>query len=225
MIIKRLKRKYYIIINILLVFFLSFSLVNIYTKKTSSKITEITETYYKKEIDNDLNNLVKDVRNNNTLNEILKIYKNKDGEILYVDYDLNNTYKVLDIVTSRIKKEVESGEFPEGGIVLKLPFYVGSNNIFLNNLGPKITVKINYIDSILANIYTKVTNYGLNNALVEAYIKINIDGQIITPITNNKTSVEYDLLISSKIINGRVPEFYGNYLTSNSSVFDIPFNK
>jgi len=71
-------------------------------------------------------------------------------------------------------------------------------------------------------VYTKITNYGLNNALVEAYIKITIEGKIITPISSKKKSVAYDLLISSKIINGRLPNFYGNYLTSNSSIFDVP---
>ena len=87
---------------------------------------------------------------------------------------------------------------------------------------PKITVKINYTDALLTNIYTKITNYGMNNALVEAYIKISIEGQIITPITKNAEKIDYDMLISSKIINGRVPLYYGGYISTSSSIFDIP---
>ena len=137
---------------------------------------------------------------------------------MYVDYDMQNTYLLLNEISKKVKKTINDDET----MILKLPLAIGTNNTFLVNLGPKVTIKIAYINSVLTNVYTKITNYGLNNALVEAYIKITIDGQIITPVTTNKASIEYDMLISSKVINGRVPEFYGGYLTTNSSILDIP---
>ena len=78
------------------------------------------------------------------------------------------------------------------------------------------------MDTILANIKTKITDYGMNNALAEAYIVITLDGQMITPFGQKDEKTTYELLISSKIINGRVPTLYGTSFTVNSLIFDIP---
>ena len=222
MIKQRIKRKYYIIITTLLILFFTFFLIDKYTKKANPKIIIIANQYFDKEINNNLTNLSKNIVNDNTLERILQIYKNSEGEILYVDYNMENTYKLLDKISNKLKEMLDSNAYPNNGIILKLPVFIETDSIFFTNLGPKITVKINYVNSILTNVYTKITNYGLNNALVEAYIKISIDGLIITPVSSDKIKTEYDMLISSKIINGRIPEFYGNYLTSNSSIFDVP---
>ena len=218
---KIIKRRYYILLNTLLIFFISIILVIIYTKKTTNKINDLMIKYFEKEVTNNITNVLKKVKIDNP-NDILKIYKNSQGEILYIDYDINNAYKLLNEVSIEIKNNMQIKEYPNNGIIVKLPFNVKSNNIFFTNLGPKITIKINYIDSVLSNINTKVTNYGLNNALVELYIKITIEGQIISPVNDKQISTNYDMLIASKIINGRVPEVYGNYLTSSSSILDVP---
>ena len=220
---RKIKRSSYILINTLLIFFFTGILFSIYTKKASNKINKISLEYFQKEVANSLNGVLSNVIINDK-NEILKIYKNSKGEILYVDYDMALSYQLLNQISKQIKDSIEENEYPNKGIILTLPFNVSSDNIFINNLGPKITIKINYINSILTNIYTKITNYGLNNALVESYIKISIDGQIITPITDKKVNTTYDLLIAAKIINGRVPNIYGNYLNSNSSIFDVPID-
>ncbi|MBE6148335.1 MAG: hypothetical protein E7167_02435 [Firmicutes bacterium] len=222
MIRKRIKRKYYVIINLLLILFLVIVLINLYSNKTTKKINLISEEYFQKDVYNVLNKMVYESMSKNNIEDILEIYKNDAGEILYVDYNLKKSYKLLDEVSNIIKNNLDDNFDLNKGIVYKVPFLIGSNSAFFSNLGPKITIKINYVNSILTNVYTKITNYGLNNALVEAYIKITIEGKIITPISSKKKSVAYDLLISSKIINGRLPNFYGNYLTSNSSIFDVP---
>ena len=170
---RKIKRSSYILINTLLIFFFTGILFSIYTKKASNKINKISLEYFQKEVANSLNGLLSNVIINDK-NEILKIYKNSKGEILYVDYDMALSYQLLNQISKQIKDSIEENEYPNKGIILTLPFNVSSDNIFINNLGPKITIKINYINSILTNIYTKITNYGLNNALVESYIKISI---------------------------------------------------
>ena len=224
MIRKRIKRKYYIIINILLILFFTILFIMIYSEKSITKLNLISEQFLQKKFFNTLNDTVYKSISENKIDDVLEIYKNNEGEILYVDYNLNKSYELLNNVTTIIKKSLNSEFDLNEGMTFKVPFLVGSKNPFISNLGPKITIKINYINSILTNVYTKITNYGLNNALVEAYIKITIEGKIVTPVSDENKSISYDLLISSKIINGRIPEFYGNYLTSNSSIFDVPIN-
>lgn len=216
----KIKRKVFYPLTILLIFFMTVISLNIYSKKSNESILILSNQTFKQNIYTALNSTVQKTVENE-LNDILKIHQNSKGEILYVDYDLKNTYAYLEKSTKIIKDKLIETK----GFTLAVPFLAGSQNALFTNFGPNINIRINYVNSILTNIYTKITNYGLNNALVEAYIKITIEGLIITPITENKTSVSYDFLISSKIINGKVPGIYGDYITSNSSLFDVPINE
>ena len=217
MIKTKIKRKYYILINILLIFFLWFLLFKTYSDALSTKINKISYEKFESIINNRLNNLSKIIINENVIDDILKIYTNKNDEILYADYDLKKSYILLDSIKDKITKEFNED------FIIEFPFLIESNNILLSNLGPKIQLSIKYVNSMLGSIQTKVTNYGLNNALIEEYIKIKVDGLIITPINEDKISITYDMLISSKVINGRVPDYIGRGMSSSGEIFNIPF--
>ena len=45
-----------------------------------------------------------------------------------------------------------------------MPMFINSKDMFLSNLGPSIYVPINFVGSVLTNIKTKITDYGINNA-------------------------------------------------------------
>ena len=150
--------------------------------------------------------------------KIIDLYFNDQREILYVDYDLDKTYTMLKKIVPKIQSAMGSN------FIMKVPFFIGSESPFFSSVGPKINIKINYMDSILSNIKTNIKPYGINNALIEIYLSLNFEVKIITPVNENICKVNYDFLIDSKVINGRIPEYYGNYIASSSSVFDIPIN-
>ncbi len=217
---KKIKRKVYYPVTALLIFFMTIISLTIYSHKSNESILILSRQTFEKNIYSALNTTMQKTMEND-IEDILKINKNTSNEIIYIDYDLKNTYAYLEKATKLIKEKLNS----TNNFTLKVPFLAGSKSALFNNFGPIINIKINYVNAILTNIYTKVTNYGLNNALVEAYIRITVDGLIITPVVENKTSVSYDFLISSKLINGKVPSIYGDYLTSNSSLFNVPITK
>lgn len=219
MIKTKIKRRYFILIHIVLIFFLCFCLLLVYSNKTSKKISLFANKYYEKQINIKLNTILKNV-SNEVDTEILIIHKNNNDEIISADYDIKKTYELIDRLTSKLTKTVNKDDLKAN--IITVPFFVASNNVFLNNYGPKIKVKMYYMDTIIANIKTKITDYGMNNALVEAYIVISLDGKLITPLGQDEKKNTYELLISSKIINGRVPTLYGNNFTVSSLIFDIP---
>ena len=145
------------------------------------------------------------------------ILLNENNEILYASYNLPKCYEVLSNISSSLNNKLSLQSFD-----LKEPLFIGSNYVFFASLGPKVNIKINYIDMSLSNIYTKITDYGMNNALIEMYVTINIKGRIFTPVLEQEETIKYDMLISSMIINGRVPTFYGGMITTSSNYFDIP---
>lgn len=236
----RIRKKYKIskilLLVLTLIFFLTLFLIKSYSKKAAPKIIEVAETKITKFTESFLsNNIGYDILNDSLIDNILIINKNDDNEILYVDYNLNQAYKALDVVTNEINtliNDLENGEynnyqdndieFSDYGLILKLPLFISSNSPLFANLGPKIYLKINFIGSILTNIKSQIVDYGINNALVELYVTIKISEELITPVTNNIIETEYDVLIASKVINGRVPDYYGGAIIEKSNMLSIP---
>lgn len=102
------------------------------------------------------------------------------------------------------------------GIIYEMPFGVIFNNSILTNISPKIPVKLNLIGSITSQIDTKITNYGINNALIEVYINLELDLRVILPFVSDKTTVKTSVPVAIKLIQGSVPEYYSNGLSSPS---------
>ena len=239
---KRLRmRKNYKISRILLlilflVFFFAFSLVKVYSDKVSPKVIEIANMRIKRFTESFLsNNIGYDILNDEVIDNILVINKNNDGEILYVDYNLDQAYKTLEVITTELNNllvKLENGVIKNNtdnsivgsdyGLILSLPMFISSDSVILANLGPKIYFKVHFVGSLLTNIKSQITDYGMNNALVELYATIKITEELVAPVTSSSQVIEYDVLIASKVINGRVPEFYGGMIVEESSLLSIP---
>lgn len=212
----KIKGKTYFLINILLIFFLSLLLYIAYIKNISNKLIEYSDIYYEKYLYQKLNKNILELIPKSIDGQILKLFQNNNGDILYVDYDLEKVYSLLNKVSTSLNNDEDYHN-----ISIKIPFLGMSDNVFYNNIGPKIQIGINIVDANLININTKVTSYGLNNALLEVYLNASIVSQIISPGKSIKKSYEYSFLIASKVINGRVPSFYGNSMIS-SRIINVP---
>jgi len=212
---------------------------NLYSKNTTEKAVNVIQKKLDKIIYQFFTDLVTDdVINLDSAGDLLEINKNSKDEIISVNYNLEKTYKFL-TDTSKILKDslinLENGKMDvliydkylennKNGLVMNIPLFLGSENIFLNNLGPKIPVIINFNGALLTNIKTKVTNYGFNNALLEIYITVELDKLIITPVVKDEEKFYYDILIGALVVHGSVPEFYGDLYETNSNILDIPLN-
>lgn len=228
-----------IILIIILIFFFTYTLYSIYNKKITPKIIDVAEMKLQKFTESFLsNNIGYDILNDEIIKDILVINKNNDGEILYVDYNLDQAYLVLDIVTKKLDSlinDLENGqvenlddaniENSKYGLIMKIPMFIASDYALMANMGPTIYLKINFTGSILTNIKSKITNYGMNNALVELYVTIKINEELMAPVVNKTLNIEYDVLIASQVINGRIPEYYGGLITGTSNILSIPIEK
>lgn len=223
------------IVVFFLIFIISIILVNLYGKKSNDDIKNVVDQKIDKILYQLFNELVtNDVINKENINNMLIITKNNKGEILTVNYDLEEAYKILTSVTKLLSesiKNLENGKISvniddkylksgKNGLILYVPFFLSSKNVFLNNLGPKIPILINFNENILTNVKTKVTNYGFNNALLEIYITVEMQKLIITPVARNDSKFNYDILVAALVVNGSVPEFYGGYYQSSSSILN-----
>ena len=164
------------------------------------------------------------IKNSGTsLNDLISVVLNDKGEILTVDYNMDKVYDVSQIITdSLITDMAESSLNQNTSFVLMLPFGTISNSVFLTNLGPKIPVLINLVDSVFTNVKTKLTNYGINNALVEVFMEISLKYEIITPVIKEEHKLDYTMLLDAKIIQGTVPDWYGSSIVMKSMGISKP---
>lgn len=208
---ERLKRKYYILITFLISLFLFIIIFSLYSKKLNPKLNDyidflVKDEIYKKVIKS--NNFI----TNEEVNDILYIDKNKSNEIVYLDYDIDKTYKLLNKYIDSLKKDNSKSK------ILTIPFFIASDNIIISSLGPKIKFKYEIIDNVKGKIKTKVTDFGVNNALVEMYFELEIGYLVVIPMNKKESVLKTEILISSKIINGKVPTFYGKNIFKESGV-------
>lgn len=164
------------------------------------------------------------------------------GEIQTIDFNPIIVNQVLNVATSVVQnnlKLLEEGnldtigiydmDLPEDriedlkkGIITKIPIGVITENSILSNLGPEIPIRLHYIGDVTSNITTKITQYGINNALVEIGVKLQMTAQIILPFVTDKMTLECDIPLAIKMIQGSVPNYYGSGLVKDSSLYSIP---
>lgn len=221
----KIKKSNIIILIIIIVLSITFFMLNKFSKIVTPKVINISkqkanEVVYDV-ITNNVNRYVLD--DSKLLEKIIIVNKNKDGEILTVDFNLENAYLLIRNITKSIDDNIKLNN-EDDGIYFEVPIGYYLNSSFLSNMGPRIPVKINFTGTILSNLKTKITNYGMNNALVELYANIVIVEEIITPVTNEVMKTDYDVLLASKLINGRVPPFYGNTYEKESSIIENKYN-
>ena len=208
---ERLKRKYYILITFLISLFLFIIIFSLYSKKLNPKLNDYIDFLVKDEIYRKViksNNFI----TNEEVNDILSIDKNDSNEIVYLDYNMDKTYKLLNKYIESLKKDNSKSK------ILTVPFFIAGDNIIISSLGPKIKFKYEIIDNVKGKIKTKVTDFGVNNALVEMYFELEIGYLVVIPMNKKESVLKTEILISSKVINGKVPTFYGKNIFKESSI-------
>ena len=183
----------------------------------------------------------KNVATDLVIEDLYIVSKKENNEITSVDFNPAIVNKVLTKVTSSVQmnlKNLEEGNLDlleasddvliyydkenlKKGIIFRIPSGIVFNNSLLTNIGPKIPVRFTLVGDVLSGINTKVTNYGINNALLEVSVNIKLTLKVILPISTKEVNVETNVPIAIKMIQGNVPNYYSNGLNSN---FSIPLN-
>lgn len=157
------------------------------------------------------------------VDNLITVVKNSKEEIVEVDFKILECEKIMMTIINYMN--ADNDILNENGYRIDVPLgYVTSSPLFVN-LGPKIPISVKMIDVALGSVKTKISEFGINNALVELYIDITIKLESSLPLVKNGTSVTYYSVIASKIISGKVPDFYNGVLSSESKTFNLPISE
>ena len=82
-------------------------------------------------------------------------------------------------------------------------------------LSPNVPFKISILGNTSNEMITEVKEYGINNSIIELRIKCIINLQIILPFKSKIIKNEKNILLSSQVIQGKVPDYYGGIISSS----------
>ena len=224
---------------IIICFVMSIIFLNIFNKKvlpifmnyTVSELKVISTRIINKAVNDEISKL-KDIQN------MIIVTKGNDDEIQVIDFDSVMINGVLKSITENILVSLSSIEEGSddffsnnysineysGGIVYEVPVGIITDNLFLGNLGPKIPVRLSIIGDVLTNVKTEVKEYGINNALIEISLNVNLTEKVVIPFISETVNVSVDIPISLKLIQGNIPLYYGNSLRRESNILSVPTN-
>lgn len=215
---------------------------NFINKKVSPVILNYAELEARKLATLVINSAIsKNISNKIKSDEIFLITKDSNNQISTIDFNPAIVNNILTETTTVIQKElkkIEDGEVDDiknfdldyisnnnklkKGIIFEIPSGLVFENAFFSNLGPTIPIKLNLVGDIISEVTTKVTNYGINNALIEVRICIKLTEQVILPLTTDRIEIESSVPVALKLIQGTVPNYYLNGISNSSNSLTIP---
>lgn len=238
LILKRRKNcKTLALIMLIIILFISSSIL--FIKYYSEKATPIIIDYSRAEIKRlmylVINDCVNESNSKMDVNDLFIVRYNSNGEIVLIDFDSKKSSKILynysNLIETNLKKIEEgnvdkyrdyynSNDFKllQKGIIVMVPFGVCFSSSFLNNLGPKVPVRLSFTRNVETNFNTEVVSYGLNNALLKLNINVVINAKVILPIVSDNIDFDFSIPIAMKVIQGKIPSYYMDGFNSNSNV-------
>lgn len=97
----------------------------------------------------------------------------------------------------------ELGEIPE-----HVPVGQALGSAIIASFGPRVPVKFEPLGSVKVDLFTRQKEAGINNILVEVYMRIIAEVSIIIPFDTKPEMVETEIPISYLLVVGDVPMYY-----------------
>ena len=230
-----MKKIYFIMFSIILLsiiiyfYTLNIKLTPIIIKYSNNKIKRLGIEVLRSVGLNEVNELIKN-------NELYTINKNNKEEIESINFNTSLLNEALLKIAKNSRKRLKEIEleqnFPEEfylrtksnklrkGIIFEVPLGLASNNIFFNSFGPKIPIRVNYLGNVSLDVKSRVTNYGINNALVEIYIYIEVMQEVVIPFQIKEDIISSEIPIIIQVVKGNNM----SYINGLNNSYSLPLN-
>ena len=135
-----------------------------------------------------------------------KYDENKNIIGVYVDTIVVN--KILALVSNLISDSLNNGQIEEKLGKVEIPLGQLCSRSLFANIGPNIKIETSPMTSYQTDLFTETKNYGINNTLLEVYIKATINIEAFIPLQRNTVSLETKIYLVSEILQGSIPIYY-----------------
>ena len=210
-----------IIFTFIILVFLSNKVMPFYMNYSEAEMKRVVTTVINKSVTEEVTNQLEV--------DSLFVLKKENNNTIIVDFDpviVNRVMsKISDVVYNNLKLISKKDKLTlEKYNLDESYFYIPSGIIFnttmLNNIGPRIPINLEIISSVNPNLKTEVTEYGINNSLIEVYINVIVDVKMILPMYSNTMKIVVVIPLAVKLIQGEVPKYYQRGYASSTLFFD-----
>lgn len=204
----------------------TYILINEFTVKSKSTLEDMANNKTNELSTLIINESIKENIINNSLQSIINVTRNDNNEITNIDLNTTQANKILYDVSYSIMKNIDNIEnnnikklkieyFDKKDNIFKVPFGIIHNIPILTFLSPNIPFKISILGNTSNELITEVKEYGINNSIIELRIKCIINLQVILPFKSKVIKNEKSILLSSQVIQGKVPDYYGGIMSTS----------
>ncbi len=197
------------------------------------RINSVLKPYIDVEVERLTNNIVlKSIRESLDSDfeyDIFEQIKKQNGESVH--YDTIGLNKIKNKITDKVENKLvnlDNGNIDDSFLndkTRKSRFKKIKNGIICDvsvdslkkfslfaNIRPTIPIKLVFSNQLNSDIDIDVKEYGINNAIVQVYLKIKIKEQVIMPLSSKRSNIVIREPILIDIIKGDVPNYYNDYL-------------
>ncbi len=219
--------------TILIVAFLVLLIVSLIFKYTNTKIVPPLEVYAENEVKKISSLIISDAVESISFSEeetmsFFNTLTNKSDEVISVDFNTAKINKSLVKLNKAVYKDLklfengryklEDTEIETEDLIYKIPLGYITGNYTLSNIGPKVPLKAKVIGSVVSNIKTEVSSYGINNSLLKVYIDVTVNMRFMLPLISKDVLVNNSIPLVVKIIQGKIPNVYGGSYAVTSPI-------
>lgn len=147
--------------------------------------------------------------------DLFNIYKDNEGNIESIDYNSKVVNEIIKESSIVVQDNFNKYKTKNNSVVTYVPIFSGSNNVFLENLGPKVPIKLVLDGNVITSLETNVKEYGYNSALIEISIKIEANTEVILPFKTKKNKIVNNIPISIKIVQGNINSIFTDNVLKN----------
>jgi len=222
----RIKKKDFFVITLIMLIIILFLLFKIINNKVKPVMLSYAEEQTKRIATLVINNSInKQITSDFDTDNLFNMTYDNNGVITSIDFNSIIVNKFLTDITKNVEenlKYIELGNIEKinidesvityddlkKGVIYYIPIGYIFNNSLLTNILPKVPVKMNLVGSITSTIDSKITNYGINNAMIQLNINLEVNIRIILPLMSDTTKVTTTIPVAMKLIQGNIPNFY-----------------
>jgi len=207
---------------------ISFWIVNVQIESTMMKIARLEANKVATTIIHDA--VEEEILTNEEQENLVTIDKDSEGNVNSFTFNQRAVTMAKKRVTDNVTKklgEIERNNFhgmtlnEEGsntGIIYEIPLGKITGNSILSTLGPGIPIEYYLIGDVFTDIKRTTEEYGINNAVHEIAIFVEVSVQVVIPFATDVVKAVNTIPVVIQTEQGEVPEYYNSGEDADHSI-------
>lgn len=202
---KKMRRKHFWLITMLVVLFLTIQASIFLDRELRDPLMFLAKIRVKQLATEAINTAIQEqIAQTADSDKMIRWKTSVDGKITGFEIDYKQqmaiTAKTLDIVNQVLK---EHEDVPE-----RIPIGHALNSPIISSFGPSVAVKFHPASVVKVDVETEQSEAGINNLLVEVYVRIRTEIAVVVPFDKEPEIIETKIPLSYAMVVGDVPTYY-----------------